>query len=153
MPDLYPSIISTNTRRSTSVDLMLIHRLRRRLDNKPTLVQRLVFSGISLRSPALPCKDKFGQIAICFSLLKGLAQAKIIILFWLLNMTISCKHVHRLELQKFFNFCAAHSPVRLDIEAKFLISNYLQPCLTGECAAQKLKNFFFFAWASLSQGS
>ena len=40
------------------------------------------------------------------------------ILFWLLNMTIWCKHVRRLELQKFFNFCAAHSPVRLDIETK-----------------------------------
>ena len=34
-------------------------------------------------------------------------------------MTIWCKHVHRLELQKFFNFCAAHLPVRLDIETKF----------------------------------
>ena len=37
--------------------------------------------------------------------LKGLAHAKIIkksvILFWLLNITIWCKHVHRLELQKF----------------------------------------------------
>ena len=35
--------------------------------------------------------------------LKGLAQAKIIkksvILFRVLNMTIWCKHVHRLELQ------------------------------------------------------
>ena len=31
-------------------------------------------------------------------------------------MIMLCKHVHRLELQKFFNFCAAHSPVRLDIE-------------------------------------
>ena len=35
--------------------------------------------------------------------LKGLAQAEIIkksvILFWLLDMTIWCKHVHRLELQ------------------------------------------------------
>ena len=54
-----------------------------------------------------------------FNILKGLAHAKIIkksvILFWLFNMTISCKHVHRLELQKFFNFSAAHSPVRLDI--------------------------------------
>ena len=52
--------------------------------------------------------------------LKGHAQAKIIkksvILFWLINMTIWCKHVHRLELQKFFNFCAAHLPVRLDIK-------------------------------------
>ena len=80
--------------------------------------------------------------------LKGLAQAKIIkksvILFWLLNMTIWCKHVHRLELQKCFNLCAAHSPVRLDIETKFLISNYWQPC-------QKLEItdfFMIFAWAS-----
>ena len=64
--------------------------------------------------------------------LKGLAQAKIIkksvILFWLHYMTIWCKHVHRLELQQFFNFSSAHSPVRLDIETKFLISNYWQPC-------------------------
>ena len=55
--------------------------------------------------------------------LKGLAQAKIIkkslILLWLSNMTIWYKHVHRLELQKFFYFFAAHSPVRLDIKAKF----------------------------------
>ena len=40
--------------------------------------------------------------------LKGLAQAKIIkksvILFRLLNMTIWCKHVHRLELQIFIIF-------------------------------------------------
>ena len=34
-------------------------------------------------------------------------------------MTIWCKHVHRLELQKFFNFWAAHLPVWLDIETKF----------------------------------
>ena len=41
-------------------------------------------------------------------ILKGLAQAKIIkksvILYWLLNMTIWCKHVHRLELQKILIF-------------------------------------------------
>ena len=41
-------------------------------------------------------------------LLKGLAQAKIInksvILFRVLNMTIWCKHVHRLELQIFIIF-------------------------------------------------
>ena len=40
--------------------------------------------------------------------LKGLAQAKIIkksvILFRVLNMTIWCKHVHRLELQIFIMF-------------------------------------------------
>ena len=55
--------------------------------------------------------------------LKGLAQAKImkksVILFRVLNITIWCKHVQRLELLIFFNFCAAHSPVRLDIETKF----------------------------------
>ena len=57
-------------------------------------------------------------------LLKGLAQTKIIkksvILFWLLNMTISCKHAHRLELHKFSHFSAAHSPVRDEITV-FLI--------------------------------
>ena len=41
-------------------------------------------------------------------ILKGLAQAKIIkisvILFRVLNMTIWCKHVHRLELQIFIIF-------------------------------------------------
>ena len=40
--------------------------------------------------------------------LKGLAQAKIIkksvILYRVLNMTIWCKHVHRLELQIFIIF-------------------------------------------------
>ena len=40
--------------------------------------------------------------------LKGLAQAKIIkksvILFRVFNMTIWCKHVHRLELQIFIIF-------------------------------------------------
>ena len=34
-------------------------------------------------------------------------------------MTIWWKLVHRPELQKFFNFCAAHLPVRLDIGTKF----------------------------------
>ena len=43
------------------------------------------------------------------------------ILAWasLFNMTIWCKHVHRLELQKLFNFCAAQLTARLDIETKF----------------------------------
>ena len=40
--------------------------------------------------------------------LKRHNQAKIIkksvFLFWLINMTIRCKHVHRLELQKFLIF-------------------------------------------------
>ena len=62
------------------------------------------------------------------TLLKRLAEAEIItksiILVWLINMIIWCKHVHRLELHKLFNFCAAHLPVRLDIETKFLISNF-----------------------------
>ena len=42
------------------------------------------------------------------SSLKGLAQAEIIkksvILFWLLNITIGCKHVHTLDLQFFLIF-------------------------------------------------
>ena len=69
-------------------------------------------------------------------------------------MTIWCKHVHRLKLQKFFNFCAAHLPVRLDIETKFpyflfltwfsIIRNQEVVSIsspTGECASQKLENF------------
>ena len=64
-----------------------------------------------------------GSYKIILERLKGLAQVKIIkksvILFWLLNMTISCKHVDRIELQKFFNFSAAHPPAKLDIETKF----------------------------------
>ena len=43
---------------------------------------------------------------------------KSVILFLLNNMTIWCKHVHRLELEKCFKLCAAHLPVRLDIETK-----------------------------------
>ena len=66
------------------------------------------------------------------SALKAHTQAKIlkksVILLWLLNMTTWCKHVHRLELQKFLNFCAAHSPVRLDMEMKYLISYFGQLC-------------------------
>ena len=46
--------------------------------------------------------------SIIFLRLKGLAQAKIIkksvILFRVLNITIWCKHVHRLELQIFIIF-------------------------------------------------
>ena len=57
-------------------------------------------------------------------ILKATNQAKIflksVILFWLLNVTISCKHVHRLELQFFFIFCAVYLPVERDIEAKFM---------------------------------
>ena len=60
--------------------------------------------------------SNIGLILCIFTQLKGLAQAKIIkksvILFWLFNMTITAK---------VFNCCAAHSPVRLDIETKFLI--------------------------------
>ena len=92
--------------------------------------------------------------------LKGLAQAKIInksvILFWLLYMTIWCKNVYRLELQKFSIFCARHSPVRLDIETKFLISNYWQPCqkldirefrlTTRVTRKQSLQNFMKIGW-------
>ena len=49
-------------------------------------------------------------------LIKEQAQAKIIkksvILFWLINMTIWCKHVHRPEVQKFLNFCAQHEKLK-----------------------------------------
>ena len=70
-------------------------------------------------------------------------------------MTIRCNHVHKLELQSFFIFCVAHSPVRLDILTKFLIliidnhvknkkyGNFVSiSSLKSKCAAQKFqKNF------------
>ena len=56
----------------------------------------------------LPPYDETQNGFKIFINLKGLAQAKIIkksmILFWLLNMTISCKHVHRLKQQFFLIF-------------------------------------------------
>ena len=83
--------------------------------------------------------------------LKRHNQAKIIFLFWFPNMTVSCKHVHRLELQMFFYFCVAHLPVKRDIKTKFPyflfytcmseIRNreFRLYILTGKCATQKLK--------------
>ena len=54
--------------------------------------------NINLRS-----KDRYSVYCCCPAYLKGLAQAKIIkksvILFRVLNMTIWCKHVQRLELK------------------------------------------------------
>ena len=81
--------------------------------------------------------------------LKRHNQAKIIkksvILFWLLNMTIRCKHVHRLELRNFFIFCVAHLPVERDINSnvpsmhvqnkKYLNFVFISS-LTGKCATQ-----------------
>ena len=43
---------------------------------------------------------------------------KSIILFWVFYMTIGCKHVHRLELQTFFNFCVAHLQVLSEIYSR-----------------------------------
>ena len=64
--------------------------------------------------------------------LKRLNQAtiikKLVILFWFLNMAIWCKHVYRLELQRFLIVGAAHLPVRLDIEIKFLMSDFGHAC-------------------------
>ena len=61
----------------------------------------------SVRTLAEKCFTKMGTDYFC-SRLEGLAQAKIIkksvILFRVLNMTIWCKHVHRLELQIFIIF-------------------------------------------------
>ena len=61
-------------------------------------------------------------------ILKGLAQAKIInksvILFWLLNMTICCKHVHRLELQFLFNFWFLIIDNHVDDFSRFMEKHY-----------------------------
>ena len=58
-----------------------------------------------------PKTPRPGELLLAFDniqVLKGLAHAKIIkksvILFRVLNMTIWCKHVHRLELQIFIIF-------------------------------------------------
>ena len=61
------------------------------------------------------------------------------------------KHVHKLELHKFFNFCAAHLPARVFIAEipHFLFRTCLSKIrntrisalylayVTGKCAAQK----------------
>ena len=53
-------------------------------------------------------------------------------------MTIWCKHVHGLELQKKLNFCFAQLPGKRDIETRFPISyfgNFVSISrLTGKCA-------------------
>ena len=58
-------------------------------------------------------------------------------------MSIWCKH--RLELHKFFNFnfCAAHSPVRLDIETK-------SPCSASDRLGS---NFESCVWRTVSSQS
>ena len=43
---------------------------------------------------------------------------KTIFLFRLLDMSLICQHVHRLEL-RFFQFCVAHLPVKREIKTKF----------------------------------
>ena len=70
------------------------------------------------------------------------------------DFILACKHVHRLELQKFFfYFLCSHLPVRLDREEEihdsFFLDMHVQnkkygdivsiSSLTGKCAAQKLK--------------
>ena len=70
------------------------------------------------------CEALWYAVRLCGTLHTKITK-KSVIWFWLLNMTIWCKHVHRLELQNFFNFSAAHSPVRLDIETKFLYFLFL----------------------------
>ena len=61
-------------------------------------MEKILFLHISYSKPGMLLSEQ----------LKGLAQAKIIkksvILFRVLNMTIWCKHVHRLELQIFIIF-------------------------------------------------
>ena len=68
--------------------------------------------------------------------LKRLDQAEIVkksvILFWLLNMTISCKHAHRLELQKKITVFLI-----LDMHVRNKKSLVSISSLTGKCAAQK----------------
>ena len=67
-------------------------------------------------------------------------------------MTISCKHVHRLELQKFLNFCAAHLAARLDIETKFSYFLFLTWLSIIRNQEFSLYIFIFFDDFSLGMG-
>ena len=53
-----------------------------------------------------------------------------------LNVTISCKHVHRIELQFFFNFSRFLILDNL-VQNKKYVNFVLISSLTGKCAAQK----------------
>ena len=60
-------------------------------------------------------------------LLKRHNKAKIInksvFLFWLLDKSITCQHVHRLELRTFFKFCVANLTVKHEIRTKFNVGH------------------------------
>ena len=70
------------------------------------MLSRLWIGFLGVRNLYVDSKNTF--LRYLEAKLKGLAQAKIIkksvILFRVLNMTIWCKHVHRLELQIFIIF-------------------------------------------------
>ena len=83
-------------------------------------------------------------------MIKSKIIKKSVILFWLLNMTFWCRHVHRLELQKFLIFVLRTHQlyIRLDIETEFPYFYFWHGCqkleirnfvlissLTGDCAA------------------
>ena len=79
--------------------------------------------------------------------LKGLNQAKIVkisvILFWLLNRTI-CKHVHRLELQKFSIFVPRiHQLARYkdEIPVFLILDMHVQNKKYGNFAKIKITDF------------
>ena len=74
----------------------------------------LPYHANCLYVPNAAAEETVGLCLPANVLLKAKIIKKSVILFWHLNMTIWGKHVHRLELQKFFNFCAAHLSVRLD---------------------------------------
>ena len=127
---VFSLIVTQDTRRETNVCVRLGHRLRRWPNLTQTLVKldgqrhyttgersirneywlpgsRLASSeyAVSVIKTVFSTNTVRLNLLILVNILKGLAQAKIIkksvILFRLLNMTIWCKHVHRLELQKF----------------------------------------------------
>ena len=96
-----------------------------------------------------------GQVSWAHSsvILKRHNQVRIIkksaFLFWLLRMTIWCKHVQRLDLRIFLIFCAAH----LQVNRQFLYflsriyMSKIKNCqfrlfisrVTGNCATQKFE--------------
>ena len=68
----------------------------------------------SLKLPTLAYRRLRGDMIETFKILQGKYDPQ-------LSSLLEAQDKSDIQ---FFNFCAAHSPVRLDIETKFLISNY-----------------------------
>ena len=94
--------ISVNRRRWASVGLILGQRLRRWTNIKPTLVQCLVFAGISrVRSPRQSCQPRFRRHLVSYDHDRiGLCDHSEPILqqLWVHNILYTCVYSLRLTL-------------------------------------------------------